>query len=179
QGELRLLKFTPDGKTLFFSTVLSNQLQSYNVAERRVLEPASQKHSSPPTAIAISPTAHIVVAASQRPPLVLMKYRQGAWDQVLPLVSKSSVSVIAFHPKNSNMFLLGFKDGCLALYDANAVVRKAQSKERSSPAKETSAFQKLHSEVRSDEGDTCGITGAAFLPGPRLSAVTIGLDGKC
>lgn len=144
-----------------------------------MLEPTPQKHASPPTAIAISPTSHIVIAASQSPPLVLMKYRQGPWEQLVPAVSKSCVSVIAFHPKKSNLFLLGFKDGGLGLYDANAIVRKGQGRERTSPAKETSSFQKLHSEIRSEEGESHGITGAAFLPGSRLAAVTIGLDGKC
>jgi hypothetical protein len=129
--------------------------------------------------MAMSPTSHIVVAASQNPPLVLVKYRQGSWEQLTPIVSKTSVSVISFHPKKSNLFLLGFKDGSVGLYDANAIVRKGQAKEKASPAKEISSFPKLHNEVRSDEGDSCGITGASFLPGTRLTAVTIGLDGKC
>jgi hypothetical protein len=170
------LKFTPNGKILYFSTVLSNNVQSYNVAEQRLLEPVSEKHSSPPTLIEVSPTSHILITVSQKPCAVFMKYRQGPWEPFLPSVSKSDVSVVAFHPQKPHIFLLGFKDGSLGLYNANRSSVKDGSK---SPAKELSNFRRLHNSVRNNDGEACGITGAAFLRGPKMTAVTVGMDGKC
>lgn len=154
-------------------------MQSYNVAERRVLEPGLDKHASPPTIIAISPKAHILVSVSPDPPLVMLKYRQGPWEPVVPKVSKAAVSVVSFHPRKSHLFLMGFKDGTLALYDTLSMNNRSRSTMKFSAAREISSFKDLHYQVRTEDGESSGITGASFLPGSKVMVVSLGIDGKC
>jgi hypothetical protein len=179
QGEIRLLKFSPDGKMLHFTTKLSNLVQSYNLADRHLAEFSSAKHLTSPTTIAVSPKSHIIITSSQNPPLTLMRYRQGPWEPVKTSISRSPASIIAFHPTRSHIFLMGFTDGSVALYDAHAATARTKSADNASPARETASFKRLHGEIRSEDGETWSITAAEFLPGTRNVAITTGLDGKC
>lgn len=92
--------------------------------------------------------------------------------------------------------MLAFKDGTLASYDSTKVMRpsgKATGNSRSE-GQEIAFFKALHNvathaarnpaggleSVIEESGVTSvGITGAAFLPGYRSRAVTVGADGKC
>jgi hypothetical protein len=154
-------------------------VQSYNVAERRVLEPGLDKHASPPTIIAISPKAHILVSVSADPPLVMLKYRQGPWEPVVPKISKAAVSVVSFHPRKSHLFLMGFTDGSIALYNTLSMNYRSRYAMKSTAAMEISSFKALHNQVRTEDGESSGITGASFLPGTKITVVSLGIDGKC
>lgn len=89
------------------------------------------------------------------------------------------------------MFLLAFKDGTLAAYDATRILGKAG---RGGSGGEVSRFKSLHTVTnrvlanpRGETGDDAGVTGskavsitsAIFLPGHRSRAVSVGADGRC
>lgn len=134
----------------------------------------------------------------QTPPLLLQ-----------PRASDNAVVVATFHPERSSVFLLAFADGTLAAYDATRILRdgtralQRADSSRTSRAGEISHFSRLHHvtlphatdastlDLRRNEGvdgtsgtaargnRSVGITGAAFLPGHRTRAVSVGGDGKC
>ncbi|QDS68927.1 hypothetical protein FKW77_008361 [Venturia effusa] len=197
-GQIRLLYFTPDSATLYFTTTLLNAVQSYSLREARLLDPGPT-HASGPTVLAISPTSHLLLTASELPPTVYLQNLTLATQPLFlqPRASFSPVTCAAFHPDRRNIFLLAFKDGTLAVYDANQVMRPSGYPTGNSrtEGEEIAIFKSLHKvathAVRNPAGGlyhdatqgsglkSAGITGAAFLPGYRSRAVTVGADGKC
>lgn len=198
QGQIRLLHFTPDSKTLYFTTTLLNAVQSYSLREARLLDPGPT-HASAPTVLAISPTSHLLLTASEFPPTVYLQNLTLATQPLFlqPHASPSPVTCAAFHPERRNIFLLAFKDGTLAAYDSNQVMRPSGYSTGNSrtEGQEIAFFKSLHniathaarnpagglySDAAEDSGvRSAGITGAAFVPGYRSRAVTVGADGKC
>ncbi|KAL1624134.1 hypothetical protein SLS54_004063 [Diplodia seriata] len=111
--------------------------------------------------------------------------------QLQPRASASAVETAAFHPDRPNVFLLAFKDGTLAAYDATRILGKAG---RGGSSGEVGRFKGLHAvtnrvgaNLRAEMGDdqqvtgdrSVSITSAAFLPGHRSRAVSVGADGRC
>lgn len=192
QGQVRLLEYSNDSKSLFFTTTLQNAVQSYSLRQSCLLEP-SHTHPSPPTVLAISSTSHLLLSASERPPTIFLQnltLRTPAL-QLQPRASAAAVETASFHPERPNVFLLAFKDGTLAAYDATRILGKAG---RGGSGGEVGRFRSLHAVTnrvvgnpQGETGDNANITGnksvsitsAAFLPGHRSRAVSVGADGRC
>ncbi len=125
------MKYTNDARNLFFTTSLRNSVQTYSSRQFRLLDPL-QTHSSPPTVIALSPTSHLLLSASVEPPTIhLTNLTLRTLPVILrPSCSSSAVVAASFHPERANVFLLGFADGVLAIYDAVHLLRRASKGER-------------------------------------------------
>ena len=180
--EVRQIEYTADAKSLFLSTTLTSDIQRYSTETSRLLSPA-RAHASPPVALAVSPTGHLMVSAADDPPVVYLKDLAHNSSPILVKcrASETAVNVIAFHPERPNIFLLAFGDGTLAAFDATRIGRNHGSlftNQESVNAGEISHIPKLH---RSTTGisNTTSITNAAFLPGHKTRAVSVGGDGRC
>ncbi|KAG9692034.1 WD40 repeat-like protein, partial [Aureobasidium melanogenum] len=201
EGIVRLLEYAPDAKSLFLSTSLTGAIQHYSIHESRYLDPPSN-HPSPPNVLAISSTSHLMLSASENPSVVYLQNLalKTSAIQLHPSASGAAVATASFHPERPNIFLLAFKDGTIAAYDATRITRTSEActstKSRSvnnGHAGEISHLSNLHrvTNIRnlSDPPDaspnttigsrTVAITGAAFLPGFRSRAVSAGADGRC
>jgi hypothetical protein len=120
--------------------------------------------------------------------------------QLHPAASNAAVATASFHPERPNIFLLAFKDGSIAAYDATKLARSSVARTAGSSrpatnghAGEISHFLNLHRVTNtrnlSDPPDaspnatvgskSVAITGAAFLPGFRTRAISVGADGRC
>ena len=61
-GQVRLLEYAPDAKSLYLSTSLTGAIQCYSMHESRMLDPA-QTHPSPPTVLAVNYTGQLLISA--------------------------------------------------------------------------------------------------------------------
>ncbi|KAF2084426.1 WD40 repeat-like protein [Saccharata proteae CBS 121410] len=205
-GQIRLLEYADDSKSLFFTTTLQNAVQSYSLRQSCLLDPA-HTHPSPPTVLAVSKTSHLLLSASESPPTIYLQNLTLRTAPVLlqPRASTAPAVVAAFHPERPNVFLVAFRDGTLAAYDATRFLgdRNKTALSRGHGG-EIGRFKDLHHVTNKgavdpsgnlssaalggyDEGTktvgvgsrAVGITGAAFLPGHRSRAVSVGGDGRC
>lgn len=182
RDEVRHLEYTADAKSLFLSTILTADIQRYSTERSRLLDPANI-HPSPPVALAVSPTGHVMVSASDHPPTVYLKNLSHNSSPILiePRASRAAVSVIAFHPERANVFLLAFRDGSVAAYDSIRIGRHSDGRyadQHGVGHGQISYISKLHRATTEGTG-LASITGAAFLPGFKTRAVTVGSDGRC
>ena len=128
--------------------------------------------------------------------------------QLHPRAEEKSVIVAAFHPENDHVFLLGFKNSTLVAHKAGKMKMRSNGRVDVANALqdlngwtlEIGRFPNLHRittrkaaalnsaaiGTRYEDADTTsvgaksvGIVGAAFLPGHRSRAVSVGGDGKC
>ncbi|KAH9826794.1 WD40 repeat protein [Teratosphaeria destructans] len=189
EDEVRHLEYAQDTKWLYLSTSLTHDVQKYSI-ERSRLMGSTQSHPSAPIALAISPTGHWMVSASDMPPVVSLKSLQHNTQPMLiePRASSAAVCTAAFHPERPNIFLLGFRDGTVAAYDATRVSRKNRgsfSNQETVNDGEISHFTSLHrttSKTVASGGiasKNASIAGAAFLQGYKSRAITVGSDGRC
>ena len=177
-------------------------MQSYSLNQSRLLEPC-QTHASPPTVFALSPTSHLLLSASDSPPLIyLTNLALGTRPiSIRPQCSSSTVVAVNFHPERPNIFILAFADGSAAVYDAVQLFHdNGKGERRSGPAGtgiggEIASIKRLHaggtgvSENEYSQEPSAGtigigykglgITAAAFVPGFNAASVTVGADGKC
>jgi len=195
------LEYAPDAKSLFLSTSLTGAIQHYSINESRLLDSPST-HPTPPTVLAVSPTSHLILSASEKPTVVYLQNLtlKTPAIQLHPSASNAAIATAAFHPERPNVFLLAFKDGTIAAYDATRIARSDASRTGSTSrpatnghAGEISHFSNLHrmTNIRnmSDPPDaspnttvgskSVSITGAEFLPGFRTRAISVGADGRC
>ncbi|KAF2202517.1 WD40 repeat-like protein, partial [Delitschia confertaspora ATCC 74209] len=188
-GSPRILLFTPDSKTLIFTTTLSNTIQTYSISTGELLPPL-QSHPSPPTAVTISPNGTILLTASSKPPTVLLQDMRTIGAAALtfrPTISEAAVSCASFQCKHSRgqenytTFILGFRDGTLALYRLYIpnLPRNPQAW-RLYPQRvllhkpnELGVYRRLHKPAMG------GITAAEFLPGYKARVISVGYDGLC
>ena len=180
--EVRHLEYTADAKSLFLSTSLTANIQRYST-ERSKLLASSRAHASPPIALAISPTGHLLVSASDNPPVVYLKdlKQNSAPTPVESQASATAVSKIAFHPERPNVFLLAFRDGTVASFDATKISRNrvgSFANQEAVNAGEISRLVRLH-RATSEPTNAHSISDAAFLPGYKTRAITTGSDGRC
>ncbi|KAF2141077.1 uncharacterized protein K452DRAFT_272899, partial [Aplosporella prunicola CBS 121167] len=172
-GQIRLLEYSDDSKSLFFTTTLQNAVQSYSLRRSCLLEPA-HTHPSPPTVLATSNTSHLLLSASENPPTIYLQNLTLRTPPVLiqPRASSSAAVTASFHPERPNVFLIAFKDGTLAAYDATRILGKSA---RGGQGGEIGHFNDLHTSIGtvSIGSVAVGITGAAFLPGHRSRAVSV------
>ncbi|THY65997.1 WD40 repeat-like protein [Aureobasidium pullulans] len=201
EGIVRLLEYTPDANSLFLSTSLTGAIQHYSVHESRQLDSVSN-HPSPPTVLAVSTTSHLMISASENPTVIYLQNLtlKTAAVQLHPSASNAAIATASFHPERPNVFLLAFKDGTVAAYDATKISRQSGARVDGKSCQPTnghsgeiSHLSNLHqvTNVRgiSDPPDasantnvgskSIAITGAAFLPGFRTRAISVGADGKC
>lgn len=182
EDEVRHLEYTADAKSLFLSTRLTTDIQRYSTERARLLSLA-RAHASPPVALAVSPTGHFMVSASDCPPVVYLNNLAHNTAPVLiePRATKAAVSVAAFHPDRPNIFLLAFRDGTIAAYDSTKVIRcggGSVSNQENVNKGEISHLTTLH-RAAAVENKRAAITDAAFLPGFVTRAVSVGSDGRC
>lgn len=179
---MRHLQYTADAKSLFLSTSLTADIQSYSTEHGRLLDP-SKAHASPPVSLAISSTGHLMVSASDGPPVVYLKdLAQNSGPLLIePRASRAAVSVAAFHPERPNIFLLAFRDGTLATYDASRILRTPSgsiANQENVNKGEICHVSSLHRSA-SIANKRAAITDAAFLPGFKSRVISVGADGRC
>lgn len=123
---MRLLEYTPDANSLFLSTSLTGAIQHYSVHESRQLDSVSN-HPSPPTVLAVSTTSHLMISASENPTVIYLQNLtlKTAAVQLHPSASNAAIATASFHPERPNVFLLAFKDGTVAAYDATKISRQS------------------------------------------------------
>ena len=182
EDEVRHLEYTVDAKSLFLSTHLTADIQRYSTERSQLLAP-SRAHGSPPVALAVSPTGHLLVSASDNPPVVYLKdlKQNSAPTLIEPQASETAVSKIAFHPERANIFLLAFRDGTIAAFDGTKISRNRTgsfANQESMNAGEISRLPQLH-RTTSESLDVPSVSDAAFLPGYKTRAITTGSDGRC
>ncbi|KAI8938732.1 hypothetical protein NX059_004599 [Plenodomus lindquistii] len=181
-GEPRLLLFSPNSQTLYFTTTLSTSVQAYSIPTAQLL-PYLPPHPSPPNALAISDNGDILISASPTPPTVFLQDRR--WGGSAPVTFQSTdayspVTCAAFKTSpqspSSTTFLLGFQDGALALYRIQLSNQRKPSHPRHHPHLQPiriGAIAKLHKAAMG------GIKAAEFLSGYKARIVSIGHDGRC
>ena len=180
--EVRNLEYTVDAKALFLSTSSTADIQRYSTERSKLLAP-SRVHDSPPLALAVSPTGHLLVSASDNPPVVYLKDLEQNTTPTLiePQASDVAVSKVAFHPERPNTFLLAFRDGTVAAFDATKIRRNRTgslvNQERIN-AGEVSRLPQLH-RTTSESPNVPSVSDAAFLLGYKTRAITTGSDGRC
>ncbi|KAF1923371.1 uncharacterized protein M421DRAFT_406859, partial [Didymella exigua CBS 183.55] len=184
----RLLLFSSDSRTLFFNTTLNNSIQAFSLPTGALL-PSSHSHPSPPNVVAISSDGHILLSASSSPPTVLIQDRRWPGSAAVDFKltgTSSAVTCAAFETlswaaeQSSIQFVLGFKDGALALYKTTLPLLSQsltphhddQSTDRQLRPTAEAALSKLH---RAAMG---GVTAAAFIPGYASRVISVGQDGR-
>nr|POF02585.1 hypothetical protein CFP56_58217 [Quercus suber] len=191
EDEVRLLEYAPDAKTLFLSTTLTNEVQQYSTEQSQLMSP-THSHATPLIALAVSSTGHLMLTASDNPPALYLKslLHNSEPVMIIPRASDTPVTVASFHPERANIFLLAFRDGTIAAYDATRIVRRAQGQGRFSDQErvndgEIAHIDNLHRPTtKIVTKDSIGvratsITAAAFLPGHKTRAICAGSDGRC
>lgn len=185
QQEVRHLEYAPDAKSLFLTTTSDGTVQRYDTESARMLDPA-EKLATAPVAMAVSPTGHMVLSASQNPPVVYLKNlaHNTVSTTLHSNASSAPVSCAVFHPERPNVFLLAFRDGTVAAYDATKMPKRDPD-QTSAKDGEIGHIANLHRVVVTGDSSldkstlAAPIAGAAFLPGYKTRAVTAGRDGKC
>ncbi|KAK3066815.1 hypothetical protein LTR53_016676, partial [Teratosphaeriaceae sp. CCFEE 6253] len=157
--EIRLLENIKDG--LYLTTMLTNDVLYYPSLCSDVRSPV-QAHSTVPVALAWSPS--YVVSASDHPPVVYVKNVARGTQSILlhPRISGNAVRLAAFHPEKDSVFLLGFKDGTIAAYNANNASDSGHDGE-------IGHLRQAH----------IGATCAVFIPGAKASVLSVGKDARC
>lgn len=185
QDEVRHLEYSHDAKSLFLTTTSDGTVQRYDTESARLCDPA-EKLPTAPVALAVSPTGHMVLSASNDPPVVYLKNltHNTVSTTFHPNVSAAPVSFAAFHPERPNVFVLAFRDGTVAAYDATKMSKRGPD-QSSAMDGEVSHLSNLHRVVVTGDSSlnkstlAAPIVGVAFLPGYKTRAVTAGHDGKC
>lgn len=179
---VRHLEYTSDAKSIFLSTELTTDIQRYSTERSRLLSP-TKAHATSPTALAVSPTGHLMVSASENPTAVYLSNlaHNSAPLLIEPRASEAAVTYIAFHSERPDIFFLGFADGVAAVFDATKIGRTPTTNftnQESISRGELGRLTGLHRPVLESKR-TCCFEGAAFLPGHRCRVITAGRDGRC
>ncbi|RYN30897.1 hypothetical protein AA0119_g4727 [Alternaria tenuissima] len=186
-GEPRLLLFSPDSRTLYFTTTLNNSVQAYSIPDDKLL-PSLPSHPSPPNVIAISSNGTILLSASPNPMTIYLqdqRWGHSAPVDFRPTDARYSATCAAFQkldgpaqPSYTN-FVIGFQDGLLAMYRLFLPsLRKRPEESRKNQFQffqlqpvRVGAIKKLHKPAMG------GILAAEFVPGYKSRVVSIRVDG--
>ncbi|KAL8697254.1 MAG: hypothetical protein Q9224_002407 [Gallowayella concinna] len=202
-GRVRMLRYAAASDRLFFTTTLQNAVQSYDLEQSSLLHPAYQ-HPTPPNIFAVSSTSHLLLSASDSPPVIqLTNLLLGTRPLLLrPQCSSAAVVVAEFHSERGNIFFLAFADGTCAVYDAAYIFRDGGKAGRRSGASaselgwEVAHIMNLHASrnVVTTAGNSrdpgypgyavvddhsLGVVAAAFVPSHKTAVITVGSDGNC
>lgn len=189
QGEPRLLLFSPDSRTLYFSTTLSTAIQAYCIPTGELLPPP-QVHPSPPSVLAISSDGNVLLSASPSPPTMFIQdLRFGGGGALnFQLGGAQSPAVFAEFQGEEYLalssyafFVVGFQDGTLSLFKLAKFSRRPSCLDTplspmqalSLPPSKVGSIKKLHKAAMG------GITAASFLPGYKSRVISVGHDGRC
>lgn len=183
--KVRHLQYTGDGNSLFLTTHATHSIQCYSTQRKTLLNPP-QTLTSPPVVLSVSSSGRHLISASRAPPAVYLKGLSDCGPAVtfLPTASKTSLVIAAFHPEREHVYLLGFEDGTLAAYDNSRISAMRHdglySDQEVANHAEIGRLHHLHQATAPSSPRKVGsIAGAAFLPGYKLRAVSVGSDGKC
>ena len=188
EGEPRLLLFSPDSRTLYFTTTLSTSIQAYCVPTGELLPPP-QIYPSPPSVLALSSDGNFLLSGSASPPKIyLQDLRLGggaavsflSTDVTAPPTCATFQHCETLNP-TSVSFLLGFQDGSLSLYRLAIPTRHrpyrdvhlSQIQAYLIRPTRIGSLQKLH------KPSMGGVTAVEFIPGYKARAVSVGHDGRC
>jgi WD40 repeat protein len=190
QGEPRLLLFSPDSRTLYFTTTLNPSVQAYSIPTAEML-PSQQPHLSPPNVIALSSDGSVLLSASLSPPTLYLQDRRWGGSAPVnfrPMDASAPVSCAAFQrhdglrePSYTNL-ILGFQDGNMAMYRLYIPPSARQRKHSNIDYRRSTyhlqpvrvgAIKKLHKPAIG------GVAATEFLPGYKSRIVSIGNDGRC
>ncbi|KAF2440412.1 hypothetical protein P171DRAFT_420097, partial [Karstenula rhodostoma CBS 690.94] len=180
EGEPRLLVFSPDSRTLYFTTTLSTSIQAYCIPTGELLPPP-QIHPSPPTILSISWDGNILLSASSAPPKICLqdlRFGGSASVSFQPADTKTYAVFATFQRyegtnPSCTSFLLGFQDGTLSIY--RLVLPTRRQSYHSVYLNQTQAFlqptrvgciKKLHKPAMG------GVTAAEFIPGYKARTVS-------
>ncbi|KZF24213.1 hypothetical protein L228DRAFT_259463 [Xylona heveae TC161] len=186
EGQVRLLGYADESKSLLFTTSLQNSVQTYSLAQSKLLLPA-QDHPSPPTILALSSPAQLLLSASVNPPTIHLKNLTLGTPplNLRPNCSSSAVVVASFHPDRANVFLLAFADGTLAMYDATAMFRGDEHQAKSGvsagrrKSPEVSVIRNLHAAgMTTAPADPNGVLDGAALGGYDQGTGTVSVGSK-
>lgn len=189
QGEPRLLLFSPDSRTLYFTTTLNNSVQAYSIPDDKLL-PSLPSHPSPPNVIAISSNGTVLLSASPNPMTIYLqdqRWGHSAPVDFRPTDARYSATCAAFQqldgpaqPSYTN-FVIGFQDGLLAMY--RLFLPSLRKRPEDSHTNQFQFYQlqpvrvgvikKLHKPAMG------GVLAAEFIPGYKSRVVSIRYDGKC
>ncbi|KAF1838581.1 hypothetical protein BDW02DRAFT_479403, partial [Decorospora gaudefroyi] len=185
--EPRLLLFSPDSRTLYFTTSLSSSVQAYSIPTAELL-PSLPSHPSPPNTIAISSNGIVLLSASPDPATIHLQDRRWGGSAAVnfcPRDARSAATCAAFQQFNGpaqpayTNFVIGFQDGMLAMYRLFLPsLRKRYAEPHQThfftlqPVR-VGAMKKIHKAAMG------GVTAAEFVPGYKSRVVSIGHDGKC
>lgn len=177
----RLLQYSHDSRSLFYTDALHNSVQSYSLSDKRVAD-AAKPHPSPVSAFAVSCDSNLILSASEHPPTIQIHNQLMITTiSIAPSASAAAVVSCAFHPSRKQIFVLVFADGVVAAFDYNNLSKGKQVQENPygvirRHAKAIHAFKHLHDP---SIAGSSGITGVQFIPGYRGRAITVGEDGRC
>ncbi|OQO12581.1 hypothetical protein B0A48_02043 [Cryoendolithus antarcticus] len=185
EDEVRHLSYTADSKKLYLSTKVTNAVQCYSAEGQRLLSPPEVLSSSP-VVLAVSPDGGLMVTAERDPPVLHLKDLRGTKPSTMVVLQSSGtgVAIAAFHSERTEVFLIGFMDGALAVFDASRLIDVANDgvyvdQKRVGKA-ELGRISNLHKSTTSKSGSRDkSITGAAFLPAHALQVASVGADGRC
>jgi WD40 repeat protein len=189
QGEPRLLLFSPDSRTLYFTTTLNNSVQAYSIPNDELL-PSLPSHPSPPNVIAVSSNGTILLSTSPSPPTIYLqdqRWGRNAAVSFRPTDACSPATCAAFQhldgpaqPSYTN-FVIRFQDGLLAMYRLFLPSLRKRSEEQRTHQSQffqlqpvrVGVIKKLHKPAMG------GMLAAEFIPGYKSRIVSIRHDGKC
>lgn len=182
QGEPRLLLFSPDSRTLFFTTTLGPSIQAYCIPTGDILVPP-QVHPSPPNVLTLSADGTLLLSSSPRPPTVRIQHlTSGSGATSFHPADTSSPAVAAAFPPQADLtgssgvaFALGFQDGTISLYRLAVPTRRLPYFAQHRPQQPVlvGSLLKLHNACMG------GVTAVDFIPGYKARVVSVGHDGRC
>ncbi|KAL6703709.1 hypothetical protein ACN47E_009403 [Coniothyrium glycines] len=178
----RLLLFSADSRTLYFTTTLSTSVQVYSIPNGE-LSPSLAPHPSPPTVLERSDDDSYLVSASPNPPTIHIYNRRttaSAPVNFRPTDAHSPVTCAAFHTTGTSGSLpctqlaIGFQDGALAVY---RMLSPPPRPERTSAVllqpRRVGVYQRLHKAIMG------GVSAIKFIPGQTTRIISVGQDGRC
>lgn len=158
-GKVQLLAFGQGSHELFFTTGLQNAVRCYEVRRNALRKPVCVL-PRPPVVLAVSWKGEWLVTACENPSqiFVLTARSQESPNIIDVPPSSSGLAIATFSQSRTDMFLLGFCDGLLAVYSAKQVYRGRLALAESS--------------TRKDE-DTNRLVAADFLGGGPLALLSV------
>ena len=178
------MAYAPATHVLFFTTTLDHTVRAFSTDQWRLLDTFGHSHPSPPTTLAVSSDAGMLVSCSAAPPTIHVQCLE---TNKPPILLKSGISdaiVVAatFHLDRPGIFALAFADGSLAAYDAKRLIgsndediaRAARSRERTSA--ELGYLRGVHAIMGCPAH---AVESIAFVPGFHWRLVSVGGDGQC
>lgn len=191
QDQIRLIRYSAAKQNLYFATTLQNCVQSFSLDDSKLLD-SYNGHASPPSVFAISADSRLLLSTSTGPPTIQLHDLSTPSKPILirPRCSAAAVIAAEFHPQDTQIFVLAFSDGSLAVFNATRILRQIDG--------EVASLQDVHADrVPSPSHQspsenprlgtwtdivlrkTASIAAVAFVPGYKAMVISVGNDQKC